>query len=110
NTASAAFNLGLLLFALHKKLKNLELTALRRSAVPLMMAALLSGGIAWFARFFWEKNIGYTTLLSKFGGVFVPMILATLVYFSVSLWMKVASAREIIHLLLEKLGRLHDKN
>jgi putative peptidoglycan lipid II flippase len=103
NSLSAVFNVALLFYALRRKLKFLELGELRRSIAPLLLAAALAGITAWLAKFYWEKNIGHETLFGKFGAVFVPMSLATLIYFSLAIGMKVPSAREIFNLVGEKL-------
>jgi putative peptidoglycan lipid II flippase len=104
NTLSAICNVGFLFYALRRKLKFLELGELRRSIGPLLFAATLAGLAAWFASHFWEQWIGHRNLAEKTGAVFVPMTIATLIYFSIALVLKVSSAREIGGLCLEKFG------
>jgi putative peptidoglycan lipid II flippase len=105
NSASAVFNVGFLFYALRRKLKFLDLGELRRSILPLLIAVALAGAAAWFASHYWEKVIGHGNLAAKIGAVFVPMTLATIVYFSSAMLMKVASAREIFHLIIGKFIR-----
>jgi putative peptidoglycan lipid II flippase len=104
NTLSAVFNVALLFYALRRKLKFLELEELRRSIAPLLLAATCAGIVAWFASRMWEQSIGHDNLAEKLGAVFVPMTSAAVIYFWITLLMKVPSAGEIFHLLLEKVG------
>jgi putative peptidoglycan lipid II flippase len=104
NTLSAVFNVALLFYALRRKLKFLELDELRRSIAPLLLAATCAGIVAWFASRMWEQSIGHDNLAEKLGAVFVPMTSAAVIYFWITLLMKVPSAGEIFHLLLEKVG------
>lgn len=105
NSLSAVFNMFLLFFALRKKMKFLELTEFRRNLVPLFFCAAAAGVSAWLANRFWVKFIGHETIWDKFGAAFVPIILSALVYFSFAMLLKVPSAREILALLLSKLGK-----
>src|ERR1019366_10270172 len=47
NTVTSAINVGLLLFALRKKMGKLEMQPLRNSLRLLTLTALLAGVIAW---------------------------------------------------------------
>jgi peptidoglycan biosynthesis protein MviN/MurJ (putative lipid II flippase) len=105
NTASAVFNVGFLFYALRRKLKTLDLGELRRSILPLLISAILAAAAAWFASHFWEKSIGHRNLAEKIAAVFVPMTLATMIYFSSAMLMKVSSAREIFHLIIGKFRK-----
>jgi len=78
---------------------------LRRNILPLLFAVALAGAVAWFASHYWEKFVGHKNLAEKTGAVFVPMTLATVIYFSSALMLKVSSAREIFNLMIGKLIR-----
>jgi putative peptidoglycan lipid II flippase len=103
NSLSAIFNVGLLFYALRRKLKFLELGELRRNIAPLLVAATFAGIAAWLTSRYWEKSIGHENLAEKIGAVFVPMTLAAVIYFAIALLMKIPSAREIFNLVMEKL-------
>jgi putative peptidoglycan lipid II flippase len=105
NTISSTFNLGLLAYALRKKLRTLEMKD-TTAQFPLIGAiALASGLLCWGLRLLWQSHLGHSNLVLRLGEVFVPMITATVFYFSMSLWLKVGSAREIIDLALAKIRR-----
>lgn len=106
NTLSAVCNVTLLLFALRKKLARLELAALRQSLRPLLIAGVLAGATAWGALWLWGSRLGHDTLPMKIGEVFVPMTLATLVYFVVAHWLKISYVHEFTALLGKRLNRL----
>jgi hypothetical protein len=95
NTLSATCNLALLFFALRRKLKTLDLGDWQRQVKHLLLLAVWAGMIAWSAHHLWEMLLGHATLLRKLGEVFVPMILATAVYFGTSAWLHLGPAREM---------------
>jgi putative peptidoglycan lipid II flippase len=105
NTLSACFNVGLLLYALRRKLGQLELDALRRALFILVPAAALAGGIAAFLGWLWEKKLGHATLPVKLGAVFVPGTIACLAYWLVAWWAKVPAATEILALVSRFRGK-----
>jgi len=103
NTTSALFNVGLLLYALRRKLSRLELAGLPRTILFLLLAAVLAGGLALFLSLLWEKKLGHATLPLKLGAVFVPGTCAALVYWLVALWANIPAAREILELPRRRL-------
>jgi len=105
NSVSSACNVGLLLFALRKKLGRLELAALRSTFLPLAVSAAVAAVLAWWGGRLWEVQLGHATLALKIGAVFVPGGIASLVYWLMTLAAKVPAAREITELLSQKLGR-----
>ncbi len=105
NTLSAAFNVGLLLHALRRKLHTLELAALRQSLVRILAATVLAGLAAWWLGRWWEHAIGHHGLARKIGAVFAPATAAALLYSLLALWLRVPPAREIAGLLRQKLRR-----
>jgi putative peptidoglycan lipid II flippase len=105
NTLSACFNVALLIYALRRKLARLGLTALGLTLLLLVSNAVLAGVLAALLSSFWEKRMGHGTLPLKLGSVFVPGIIAGLVYWFVALWLKIAPAQEMSALFLQKLRR-----
>ena len=105
NTFTSLINVGLLLFALRKKLGKLELKPLRDTLRPLLLAAILAGVIAWCGWHSWEQSLGHGTILLKLGAVFVPALLAGLVYWFVALRMEIPVAQEMTVFALAKFKR-----
>ncbi len=102
NTATSICNVWLLVFALRKKLGKLEMESLRATFLPLAIAGMLAGAIAWFGWQFWESKIGHATLALKIGAVFVPAGIAGLVYWLIALACKIPAAREMTEFALAK--------
>src|SRR4029077_11420676 len=80
NTLSGILNVGLLLYALRRKLARLELAELQQSFFAMLGAALCAGGVAWALVNFWNLKLGHATLWLKMGEVFLPMVIASAVY------------------------------
>lgn len=102
NTLSSVCNLGLLIFALRKKLSKLEMEETVGQLPRLGGAALVAGLLAWGASRWWTGHLGHATLVMKLGEVFVPMIAATALYFGLGLCFKVPSAGEMLRLALRR--------
>jgi putative peptidoglycan lipid II flippase len=102
NTATSVCNVGLLIFALRKKLGKLEMESLRKTFPPLALAGIVAGTIAWFGWRFFEKQFGHGTMALKIGEVFAPAILAGLVYGSFALTFKIPAAKEMLDFALIK--------
>lgn len=96
NTATSICSMSLLIFALRKKLGKLEMKPLRATLVPLSIAGALAGMVAWFGWQLWEDRVGHRNLALKIGAVFGPAIAAGLLYWLVSIAMKVPAANEIV--------------
>ena len=105
NTASSSLNCGLLLFALRKKLKILELAPLRASLAPMAGATLAASAVAWISLRFWSRHFGHAHLGFKIAEVFVPATAAALVYGAITLALKVPSAWEMLDLVVGRIGR-----
>jgi putative peptidoglycan lipid II flippase len=104
NTLSATFNLGLLAYALRKKLRTLEMKE-SVAQLPLIGAMGLAAALtAWGLRMAWQKNLGHSNLVLRLGEVFVPMIAATALYFALSLWLKAGSACEMLQLVAGRMA------
>lgn len=105
NTLTSMLNMTLLVYALRRKLKTLELAPLKKNFPALALATLLAGIIAWLSWQGWERSLGHTTLALKFGAVFVPATVAGLCYWLVAFVTKVPAAREITGLVAQKFRR-----
>ena len=102
NTLTSLINMGLLLFALRKKLGKLEMQPLRATLLPLILGALLAGGLAWCGWRAWENYFGHATVALKIGAVFVPAGIAGGIYWLLALLCKIPAAKEMTALALAK--------
>ena len=107
NTSSAFLNMGLLFYALRRKLGRLELAELRRTLFPILGAALLAGVVAYVAETLWRTQLGHATFALRLGHVFAPLLLATAVYFGVTLFLRVGYAKDFFAFLRRKLKPPH---
>jgi putative peptidoglycan lipid II flippase len=105
NTVTSVCNAGLLFFALRKKLGRLEMAPLRATFLPLTIAGLLAGLVAWQGWQLWENALGHETLALKIGAVFVPAAAAGLVYGILALMFKVPAAKEMLEFALAKFKK-----
>jgi putative peptidoglycan lipid II flippase len=96
NIFTSLLNVGLLLFALRKKLAKLEMEPLLATLRPLAFAVVLAGAIAWCGWNYWERTLGHKTLALQIGAVFVPAIAAGLIYGGSALAFKVPAAKEML--------------
>lgn len=103
NTLSACFNVFLLFYALRRKLGRLEFGALRQMLLPIFAAGIIAAIVSALVRAKWEIALGQQGLAVRLGAVFVPMTVASLVYWLVALWFKVPPALELGKLMLQKL-------
>lgn len=99
NSLTSICNLSLLIFALRKKLRVLEMEELTSSLPRLGVAGLAAGLVSWCCRLWWQSHIGHATLLCRLGEVFVPISIVSLVYLGLALWMKIPSAGEMLKLV-----------
>ena len=102
NTCTSAVNVGLLLFALRKKLGQLELGPLRQTLRTLLPATVAAGIIAYAGWHGWEVWAGHANLALQIGAVFVPAGVAAGFYWGVAMWCGVPAAKEITAFALAK--------
>jgi putative peptidoglycan lipid II flippase len=102
NMVTSLINVGLLLFALRKKLKRLEMESLGKTLVPLALATAMAGLIAWQGWRVWENSLGHGTIALKTGAVFVPAGIAGGIYWLTALACKIPAAQEMTHFALAK--------
>jgi peptidoglycan biosynthesis protein MviN/MurJ (putative lipid II flippase) len=105
NTLSATLNLGLLVYALRRKLSRLGLAGVVNTLLILVPNAVLAGVVAALLAWLWQRHFGHATLILKIGMVFVPGGIAALSYWLVALWLKVPAAREVTALALQRFRR-----
>jgi putative peptidoglycan lipid II flippase len=105
NTVTSIGNVGLLTFALRKKLGKLEMESLRKTFLPLAAAGLVAGLLAWLGGRFWESQIGHATIALKIGAVFAPAGIAGLVYWLLALAFKIPAAKEMTSFALARFKR-----
>ena len=105
NTVTSICSVGLLLFALRKKMGKLEMESLRKILVPLALAGMLAGLLAWHGWQFWEHSLGHRTLALKIGAVFAPAGIAGLIYWLAALTLKIPAAKETTEFAFAKFKR-----
>ncbi len=105
NTLSSALNCGLLLYALRRKLKTLDLGQLRASVGALLLAGLVATVATWIVLRGWENWLGHEALPQRFGAVFVPATVAAIAYWLVTLAFKVPAVEEMTGMVLARLHR-----
>jgi putative peptidoglycan lipid II flippase len=105
NTISAMFNTGLLLFALRRKMKRLEMQGLIGNVMSLTGVSAIAGAAGYFAFQYWDQNFGRINTFARLGAVFVPGALAAGVYWGLALAMKIPAAVELWELWRRKRAR-----
>ena len=103
NTLTAAWNVGLLLYALRRKLARLDLAPLLQALPAKLGSAIVAGAAAWVAGHYWQRTLGHDGLPARLGAVFVPMTLAGAIYWGGTFCLRVPAAKEIAALVLHKL-------
>lgn len=103
NTASSCLNVALLIYALRRVMPKMDFSTLTRQ-VPVLLGATVAAGVAaWGLMTLWQARLGHASLVLKLGEVFVPALAATVLYFGISWFGRVPSARD---LLAATLGRV----
>ncbi len=105
NTITSCFNMGLLLFALRKKLGKLEMESLRANLLKLIPIAIVAGVTAWMWMRIWQTKFGHATVALKIGEVFVPAAIAGIVYWLAANAVKIPAAKELSDFIFAKLKK-----
>ena len=79
--------------------------SLRAMFLPLAVAGILAGLVAWSGWWSWENFLGHKTIALKIGAVFVPAGIAGLVYWLMALAFKIPAAKEATEFALAKFKR-----
>jgi peptidoglycan biosynthesis protein MviN/MurJ (putative lipid II flippase) len=96
NTLSAWLEVGLLTFALRKRLGRLEWHIVLTQLRALLGAGVVAGGVAWGLRMWWTDQFGHESFDMRLGEVFVPMAAASVVYLGLGLWLRVPFVKDLI--------------
>jgi len=99
NALSSLLNVGLLSYALKRKMAKWEIQSLLRPVAGMLLAAGVAGGVAWFLHDQWVANLGYETVWLKIGEVFVPAIVAALFYCGITTAIGLREARDLFALI-----------
>ncbi len=99
NALSSLLNVGLLSYALKRKMPKWEVQSLLRPLAGMLLAAVVAGGVAWFLHGQWVANLGYETVWLKIGEVFAPAIVAALVYWGITAAIGIREARDLFALI-----------
>ena len=99
NALSSLLNVGLLSYALKRKMPKWEVQSLLRPLAGMLLAAVVAGGVAWFLHGQWVANLGYETVWLKIGEVFAPAIVAALVYWGITAAIGLREARDLFALI-----------
>jgi putative peptidoglycan lipid II flippase len=105
NTASSTLNLFLLIYALKRKLKYLDFAESKGHIASVIVCGLIAGFSAWSLGLLWTNHLGHGSVLMRAGEVFVPMIVATVVYFAAATWLKIPAANELLSVVKGRLRR-----
>jgi len=105
NTATAFVNVSLLAFALRKKIARLDMEALRKPALALLVCGGLAALIGWGASALWEQRLGHGSFVLKVGAVFAPMLAASLIYFAAAFALRVPFTKDFLNLLRRRIKR-----
>ncbi|MEO8425867.1 MAG: hypothetical protein ABI651_02020, partial [Verrucomicrobiota bacterium] len=54
----------------------------------------------------WEKWLGHESLATKIGAVFIPASGAGLIYFAVTLWLKIEPALDVVNLVRQRWRKI----
>ena len=99
NALSSLLNVGLLSYALKRKMPKWEVQSLLRPFAGMLLAAVVAGGVAWLLHGQWVANLGYETVWLKIGEVFAPAIVAALVYWGITAAIGLREARDLFALI-----------
>jgi putative peptidoglycan lipid II flippase len=102
NTLSSVINVGLLVFALRKKLARLDMEPFLKTLLPLAVTGGVAGLMAWLGWRCWEEKLGHATVILKIGAVFAPALAAGLVYLVLALTFHIPAAKEIVGMVRAK--------
>ncbi|MEW6305007.1 MAG: murein biosynthesis integral membrane protein MurJ [Verrucomicrobiota bacterium] len=109
NTLSAIINTWLLITALRRKLGTLDFALLLKNLVATVSGSIVAGVVAWWLADYWLTHFGHRDLGARLGAVFVPLLAAAAAYWTISLTLRVNSAREILETALERVRPKQNK-
>ncbi len=110
NTLTSAVNVGLLAFALRKKIARLDLRRVGRQVPGLAGSAVVAGALAWTLAYHWERLFGHGNFWLKLSSVFFPGAVAAVFYFALCWQLKVPYMQDLARLFrsVTQFGRTRD--
>jgi putative peptidoglycan lipid II flippase len=99
NALSSLLNVGLLSYALKRKMPKWEIQSLLRPLAGMLLAAVIAGSVAWFLHGQWMEQFGNESVWLKIGEVFAPAIVAALVYWGLTAAIGLREPRDIFALI-----------
>ncbi len=105
NTVSSFLNMGLLGFALKKKLGKLEFGEFLRSLPGLLLCGLFAGAVAWLTAKGFTRHFGEQGLAIRAATVFVPAGLAGAIYAGLAWWFRLGCGHEVVDSLVRRIRR-----
>lgn len=99
NAISSLVNVGLLSYALKRKMPKWEVQSLLRPLAGMLLAAGVAGVLAWFLHNQWMEQFGNESVWLKIGEVFAPAIFAALVYWGITAAIGLREARDLFALI-----------
>ena len=69
----------------------------------LLGAGVAAGLVAWGSLAWWTEQFGDESLEARLGAVFVPMGLASAVYFGLGIWLRVPFVKDLIAMVRGRL-------
>jgi putative peptidoglycan lipid II flippase len=109
NTITSSVNMGLLAYALRRKLGRLDFSHLWNHSLALVGIGLAAAAVAVAGSRSWENYLGHGSFALKLGAVFVPMSLAAAIYFGGAWWLHIPYADDMIGLLPGPIRRRFQK-
>ena len=106
NTATAFLNVALLFFALRKKLKTLELAPVPGQLWKVFVLMIFAAFGAWGAQHVWDRWFGHAHLWTRLGEVFVPMLVATGIYFLLAFALQITYAHDFLKLMRKRTSTI----
>jgi len=98
NAISSLVNVGLLSYALNRKMPKWEIQSLLRPLAGMLLAAGVAGVVAWVLHGQWMEQFGNESVWLKIGEVFAPAIVAALVYWGITAAIGLREARDLFTL------------
>jgi len=103
NTLTSVINVGLLGYALRKKIGGLELRRLWQQVPGMAGAAFVAATMAWLISWQWQNRVAHTNLWLKIGAVAVPSLVAAFLYFGICWQLKVPYMSDIVRMVPARL-------
>jgi hypothetical protein len=67
---------------------------------------VVAGVVAWSLAGYWNRQFGHANIWTRIGEVFVPMTVASLIYFGLAWWLKVPFLKDLGNMVPGRLRRM----